>query len=318
MKKILLCIFIGLSFSIQAQVNLTNGLYAYYNFDNNTQDQSGNLNHALNHNALPTTDRCGNANGALLFNGQNDMYVAIPPALPDMERFSIHMWTYYADTTKTLRGIFSDADAVIYKDVFVNMTDSLVQITDDKVSGNFGIANAYPVTSMFKSWHQIVWVMDSTKSFIYIDTFLVATINNPGYNIGYHDTAYIGKMCDGNQSLRPFVGKLDEFRLYTRALNVAEVRALFLLNCSATGVNDLALEEEAVSVYPNPATNQLTINVPNLRGEQVNIYSVDGKLVSETKQALNNQIDISNLTSGVYIAEVRVNNTLQRVKWLKL
>src|SRR5688572_31916423 len=51
------------------QVNLKQGLIAYYPFNGNTDDASGNGNHAVFNNATPTADRFGNANGAYRFNG---------------------------------------------------------------------------------------------------------------------------------------------------------------------------------------------------------------------------------------------------------
>lgn len=73
-----------------------------------------------------------------------------------------------------------------------------------------------------------------------------------------------------------------------------------------------------VSVYPNPATNLLNINLGGIQAEQVSIYNVDGKLVSETKQPANNAIDISSLATGVYVAEVKVSGAVQRVRWVKM
>jgi uncharacterized delta-60 repeat protein len=71
-------------------------------------------------------------------------------------------------------------------------------------------------------------------------------------------------------------------------------------------------------VFPNPADAQLTIYLNGLQAEQVTIYHIDGKLVSETKKPVNNRLDISNLAKGVYIAEVRLGNDKWRVKWMKM
>lgn len=72
------------------------------------------------------------------------------------------------------------------------------------------------------------------------------------------------------------------------------------------------------TIYPNPAANQLTINIGGLQVEQMSIYNVDGKLVSETKQPANNSIDISHLAKGVYVAEVKMRDAVQRVRWVKM
>ncbi len=84
----------------------------------------------------------------------------------------------------------------------------------------------------------------------------------------------------------------------------------------ATGVDELPVEN--TSVYPNPATNQLSINLGGMQAEQVNIYNIDGKLVSLTMQPQNNRVDISELAKGVYIAEIKLGDAAQRVRWVKM
>lgn len=71
-------------------------------------------------------------------------------------------------------------------------------------------------------------------------------------------------------------------------------------------------------LYPNPATNQLAINLGGLQAEQVSIYNVDGKLVTEAKLPANNRIDISNLPNGVYIAEIKTKEAVAKRRWVKI
>jgi len=64
--------------SLFAQVNLNQGLVAYYPFSGNANDQSGNNNNNPGfNNATLTTDRFGNPNSAYSFNGI-DNYIQIP------------------------------------------------------------------------------------------------------------------------------------------------------------------------------------------------------------------------------------------------
>src|SRR6266480_3163043 len=60
-----------------AQVNLSQGLVAYYPFNGNANDQSGNNNNPFFNNAVLTSDRNGNPNSAYYFNGTNS-YMQIP------------------------------------------------------------------------------------------------------------------------------------------------------------------------------------------------------------------------------------------------
>jgi hypothetical protein len=73
-----------------------------------------------------------------------------------------------------------------------------------------------------------------------------------------------------------------------------------------------------LKIYPNPATNELNITSGNLKAQRVSIYDVDGKLVSETIQPTGNRVDISALAKGVYIAEIKVRDVVQRIRWIKM
>jgi hypothetical protein len=68
-----------------------------------------------------------------------------------------------------------------------------------------------------------------------------------------------------------------------------------------TGVRE-AEWTSAVVLYPNPAYSMLHIETGNTdKIPEVKIYSIQGVLLMNTK---GNQIDISSLARGIYIAEV--------------
>lgn len=67
-----------------------------------------------------------------------------------------------------------------------------------------------------------------------------------------------------------------------------------------------------VSIFPNPTSNYVQLNLEDYNGIQMHLYDVSGKLV--TSQQLKNQvtkIDMSNLTFGNYIITLsNTDNTL--------
>jgi hypothetical protein len=64
-----------------------------------------------------------------------------------------------------------------------------------------------------------------------------------------------------------------------------------------------------IIIYPNPAENFVTINMPEGKhADMVNIYDQAGRLVRQIKP-YNPQIDISDIESGVYILEIIQKNT---------
>ncbi len=80
------------------------------------------------------------------------------------------------------------------------------------------------------------------------------------------------------------------------------------------------LEEENISISPNPATNQFTIENSQLRINVIHIYSVLGKEVFSQQLTTNNQqlsIDISMWKAGIYFVEVETKKGLVRKKVIK-
>lgn len=59
---------------------------------------------------------------------------------------------------------------------------------------------------------------------------------------------------------------------------------------------------ESITVYPNPAVQEIRIDAPSLQGLNYVVHSIEGKLVMKGK--LQSSIDISDLTTGNYILKV--------------
>src|ERR1044072_9342530 len=83
MKKlfILFCAAATAAFTVDAQINLNNGLVADYPFDGTFDDTSGNGHDGTPYNGVSfTADQWGNANYAAYFDGADD-YILVPPSL---------------------------------------------------------------------------------------------------------------------------------------------------------------------------------------------------------------------------------------------
>ncbi len=85
----------------------------------------------------------------------------------------------------------------------------------------------------------------------------------------------------------------------------------FILTVNTTlGINDVNLEDN-ITLYPNPASNQITIDSNGIIISKVIIYDVLGKIVLSTTKK---EIDISNLTTGSYFVRIIDNNGNNAVK----
>jgi len=67
--------------------------------------------------------------------------------------------------------------------------------------------------------------------------------------------------------------------------------------------------ENKVSIYPNPATDIITISLLKEKISEVKIYSIDGVIQSTYKSNSNNvSCDISELSNGLYIVSIVLDN----------
>ena len=77
---------------------------------------------------------------------------------------------------------------------------------------------------------------------------------------------------------------------------------------SSAGVEDV-ISESSVSIYPNPATSEITIALPKPMNAEIRIFDVTGKLLVYQPQALierKHTMNVSALPPGVYF--VRINS----------
>lgn len=84
-----------------------------------------------------------------------------------------------------------------------------------------------------------------------------------------------------------------------------------------TGVPDHISDNTTLMLFPNPATDIITINVngSSKTDLNVNIYNITGSLVkAETLEQNQQQINISNLSNGIYLVEINSENICKTQK----
>ena len=95
MKKLLFVLLFLSVLSVNAQVPSyvpTNGLVAYYPFNGNANDASGNGNNGVVNGATLTSDRNGNVENAYNFDGSNFISVSDNDLLDLTNDFTISSW----------------------------------------------------------------------------------------------------------------------------------------------------------------------------------------------------------------------------------
>jgi hypothetical protein len=72
----------------------------------------------------------------------------------------------------------------------------------------------------------------------------------------------------------------------------------------------------AISIYPNPASTELYIVTENFHATEMTMYDVNGQLVRSGK--FGPKIDISTLSSGAYLIEVKAGELTARKMFVKM
>jgi hypothetical protein len=230
MKRLLLCLAFSILFLFTANADLTNGLVAYFPFNGNALDATGNGYDGNASNAVLTLDRYSNPNSAYLFNGTNS-YIKINKTLPDMTSLTLSTWVLYESGSyqNGTGDVFNDSNTSPSQDFEFGMTDpshALLVATKNA----YHLSTAAPLGSnISNSWAHLVWVLQTNTSTVYLNGSPVVTTTNGGANAGLHAPPLIGADPSQIPYVAFFGGKIDDLRLYNRALSPSEVQQLHAL-----------------------------------------------------------------------------------------
>jgi len=246
-----------LNFGAKAQtVNLQDGLVAFYPFDGNANDVSTFGYNGTVYGATPVADRHGNPNCAYSFDGVDDYIEMITNNLnfPLGTSFSISLWvkaqpqatTQVTDCYETATinyGMIFDKYGCPYGldgnliQLFQRNGELIFSLSGNQVNGNFypphnGISIVKPID--YDNWIFVTLIKNSTANTmsLYINATLATTSTFQDDAINTPVPLFFGKqlICNGcpePASAAFFNGVIDQFRVYNRVLNAAEIQALY-------------------------------------------------------------------------------------------
>ncbi len=206
----------------------TDGLLAYYRFDGNCADSSGNAHHGTPYNTTFVTDRFGDSNRAVSFDGSTSS-IELGTWFRE-PYFSFSMWLksgttqiIWADIIENYHNSRHDGSATSFNTQNQPDTTNLI---------DFGVG-VFPVPTRdsrvqlsVNVWQHVVFVKDSMMTLIYLNGVRVDTAVNVGPTI-YNGNEQLGFARCYYYNARHWNGSLDDARLYRRALTPAEVNALY-------------------------------------------------------------------------------------------
>jgi hypothetical protein len=217
---------------------LSDGLVAYYPFNGNTSDESGNGNNGIVNGATLTTDRFGKANSAYSFNGTNNSIQAnINTRIGDVD-ITVSAWVKLGNQQYGMWDGHVIA-AIAGKGYAGYITGYGLGVVDNKAEFQARIlSNVEYVDSSNtindNKWHHLAGIMrrnDVKGIVLYIDGIEQYGHGNPTLLTSSLDNNYpfmIGTVRDsyGHDSYY-FNGLIDDIRFYNRALSASEVQQLY-------------------------------------------------------------------------------------------
>lgn len=91
------------------------------------------------------------------------------------------------------------------------------------------------------------------------------------------------------------------------------IRPIFGKHISTIDVNEVSANFD-FNLYPNPASNQLTITLPFEKKSKLQIVNVVGEIVAEENITGTKTISVENIASGIYFARIISDNNFSSVK----
>jgi hypothetical protein len=221
-------------FSQNARADLNSGLAAYYDFDGNADDKSGNENHAAVYGATAANDQGNNPANAYDFDGTDD-YVSAPHDTTlnlGTGDFSVCFWIKPHNVSGYKYIVDKRGPTYIGFLVYMAGDGASFQIADN-VNGYQNFDTGYHYTA--NAWTHICYTVDrdsSTGGKLYVNGTQNQTFNPTGRPDSISNSAPL-LIGGGPNSAYDFDGLLDEVRIYNRAITSTEAADIYNLTAQA-------------------------------------------------------------------------------------
>ena len=299
MKKLLV---LFLSIVVYGGISIaqdTTGLVAYYPFNGNANDESGNNRHGTAYgNPLLTTDRFGKPDSAYFFDGSDD-YIDCGDWFT-YNIFSLSFWVNQSGFTGNYIDIIDN-----------NHTDNqnwVIQSNPNDTLYEFGVKvnqlDTFFLT--FNRWFYVVCIKDSLNMKVYVNGILIQ--NLPAVYLMPYNNQHLFISKWGGYSGRHFYGKIDDIRMYDRALNEQEIQQLYheggWLAVPSYSNNNFNIE-----IYPNPTHEKVYIK--SEKTIQIKVYNFLGEQIFTGNSNECNYVTL--VQKGIYLFELSSeNNTVYK------
>ncbi len=304
MKKFSLLIAVLFSIQLVAQ-----NVVAKYTFEGSAEDVSGNSNHGTVNGATPTTDRFGNENKAFMFDGIDD-YIEIPNAENlnfGTENFAVSLWVKTSNSDYAGMVLQKGSRPTYQAPQFWIRTPDPSYNYDLKfLTGDGNPPSPYVGADTINiadgNWHHILAQRNEKLLMLYYDCNLVDFKEGPLRNVSDDIGIIIGAQHPhpGSPSISNFFeGCIDDITIYDDALYLNKIQEV----CQDLESSQRTIKEkDMISVYPNPVSEKLQIQIDGVEDYSVEIYDMQGRLMMQEQN--KNTLDISHLDDNIYLLKL--------------
>lgn len=324
-KISLVLFFLIFASTMYAQINLKKGLLAYYPFNNNANDESGNEKHGKPELVESDDDRFGTPNAAYLFDGY-DAKIELPlntGNLKGANSFSLSYWFKFKKE-KREQTVFSSwvnaltplCEPVGFFSCFYHNQPGMALLSGSLpiVNNTLNLNEWYHVTITFdgsekKASNRLKFYLNSTLQKLQSPNYIKCGTNSNPEKIGdlIKYTAIGARKNNNDEWISFFSGYIDDVAIWDRALSKNEVDNLF-----ASGVEgkDFKLRLIVKKDKDNPKNELIG---PDIEGYKYEWFLNNELLTKEKKATIKNpekgsyQLKIANkefnYTSAIYIVE---------------
>ena len=285
---------------------LGNGLVACYPFTGNANDESGNANNGTVFNATLTTDRFNKPNRAYFFNGTNARIQAPHSNSLNVGKITVAAWVNYGNTATT-QIITKRNWTNSQNEKFAFDTKAFYVKRNGACSPNINWNPlSYPSAPSVGVWTYIVATYDGRISKFYKNGVLERTVD--------FLTLQDLDLCSGGELIFgatfatfPFyyTGKIDDIRLYNRALSDSEVSQLYLFSSTeslptANAGTDIQICGND-SFQLNGTNNGIPAWLPAAPLANANILNSRGRVIGNTSFVLTSTIGSCIARDSVFV-----------------
>jgi hypothetical protein len=214
---------------------LTNGLVAYYPFNGNASDASGNGHDGIVENTYSTTNQFGQPNSALGFTGNSWVYVPYSASLYTTNYSVSLMFNSFAafNSYNTMLGCGAESWRGYAIDVFNFEQD--FGFVDSSGTG-YGAMCVTPLGNWQQNdWYNLTFTRSASTAQLYSNGVLIVSQSNlPPFAPPQQCALYIGSDAHNPVTSDPtaipttfFTGIIHDVRLYNRTLSSSEVAELY-------------------------------------------------------------------------------------------